>query len=266
MNKETVVLITGCSTGIGRELCRVLTDKGYTVIATARNVNSIEKLHTALTLSLDVTDRQSVTDVVGEVITRFHKIDILINNAGYSLRGALEEVDIENSKRVFDVNVFGILNLIQAVVPEMRKNKSGRIINLGSISGKFVQSINGVYCASKHAVEALTDAMRLELHGFGIEATTVEPGPIDSNFFKTLDRTSRELLSNPNSCYYRFYKSDIDYRKIQKKTSVNKAATEIEKIIAKKKLRPRYKIAVPFLFRVVIHLPDNLKESIMRNR
>lgn len=100
MNQETVALITGCSTGIGRQLCRILTDKGYTVVATARNVDSIKNLDTALTMPLDVTDRQSIADAVSKVISRYHKIDLLVNNAGYSLRGALEEVDVENSKGV----------------------------------------------------------------------------------------------------------------------------------------------------------------------
>jgi NADP-dependent 3-hydroxy acid dehydrogenase YdfG len=264
MNKETVALITGCSTGIGRELCKILTDKGYMVVATARDVNTIKNLHVAMSLPLDVTDKKSVDDAVSKVISRFHKIDLLVNNAGYSLRGALEEVDVENSKKVFDVNVFGILNVIKAVIPEMRKNKSGRIINIGSISGKFVQPINGVYCASKHAVEALTDALRLELHSFHIETAVIEPGPIETHFFKTLDRTSVELLANPDSCYSHFYEGDVNYRKIQQRTPVNEAAMSIAEIIEKKKLKSRYKIAVPFMFRLIINLPDSLKERLMR--
>lgn len=264
MCKEKVALITGCSTGIGRELCKILTDKGYTVVATARNVNSISDLHTAMTLPLDVTDRKSVDDAVSKVIAQFHKIDLLVNNAGYSMRCALEEVNVENSKKVFDVNVFGIINMIKAVVPEMRRNKSGRIINIGSISGKFVQPINGVYCASKHAVEAITDVLRLELNRFHIEAAIIEPGPIETHFFKTLDRTSGELLANPNSCYFDFYEADVNYRKIQKRASVNEAATMIAKIIERNKLKSRYKVAVPFAFRLIIHLPDSLKERILR--
>jgi NAD(P)-dependent dehydrogenase (short-subunit alcohol dehydrogenase family) len=127
-----------------------------------------------------------------------------------------------------------------------------------------VQPINGVYCASKHAVEALTDVLRLELLGFHIETAVIEPGPIETDFFKTLDRTSGELLSNPDSCYSHFYEADVNYRKIQKRTPVNEAAAVIAKIIAKRKLKPRYKVAVPFLFRLMIHLPDSLKERIMR--
>ena len=264
MRKEKVVLITGCSTGIGRELCRILTGQGYTVIATARDVNAIENLHAAMILPLDVTDRQSIADAVKKVIARFHRIDILVNNAGYSLRGALEEVDVEDSKKVFDVNVFGILNVIKAVVPEMRRNDSGRILNIGSISGKFVQPVNGIYCASKHAVEALSDALRLELRGFKIQTTVIEPGPIETNFFKTLDRTSNSLLSGTDSCYSHFYETDAKFRKIQKRTPVNDAAVAISKIIAQKRLKPRYKVAVPLTSRLMVHFPDRLKEYIMR--
>lgn len=266
MSKGTVALITGCSTGIGRELCQILTNKGYMVIATARDVKSIKNLHAAMTLPLDVTNSQSIDDAISKVIERFHKIDLLVNNAGYSLRGALEEVNIENSQKVFDVNVFGILNMTKAVVPEMRRNKSGRIINIGSISGKFVQPINGVYCASKYAVEAITDALRFELHSFHIETAVIEPGPIDTHFFKTLDHTSGKLLANSNSCYSHFYEADVNYRKIQKRTPVNEAAATIAKIIEKRKLKARYKVAVPFMLKLLIHLPDSLKERIMRNR
>lgn len=266
MKKDKVALITGCSTGIGRELCRTLAEQGYTVAATARDINSMQNLNAAMKLPLDVTDRQSIADAVSQVITRYHKIDLLVNNAGYSLRGALEEVDVEDSKRVFDVNVFGILNVIKTVVPEMRRNHSGRIINIGSISGKFAQPINGVYCASKHAVEALTDALRLELYSFHIDAAVIEPGPIETDFFKTLDRTSDELLSRTDSCYSRFYQADRNGRKNQKRTSVSEAAAAITKIIAQKKLKPRYKVAVPLAFRLIVLLPDSLKERIMRKR
>lgn len=185
MQNETVVLITGCSTGIGRELSKILMKKGYTVVATARNVESLTDLPASLKLPLDVTQQESIHAAVNEVISRFHKIDILVNNAGYSIRGALEEINIESAKSMFDVNVFGILNTIQAIVPEMRKRQSGKIINIGSISGKFAQPINGAYCASKYAVEALSDALRLELSSYHIQVTVIEPGPIQTHFFTT---------------------------------------------------------------------------------
>ena len=123
MKNETVILITGCSTGIGRELCKILSEKGYTVVATARNVESIKDLPASLKLSLDVTQKESISSAINEVVSKFKKIDILVNNAGYSTRGALEEIDLKIAKSMFDVNVFGIINMIQAVVPEMRKKQ-----------------------------------------------------------------------------------------------------------------------------------------------
>jgi NADP-dependent 3-hydroxy acid dehydrogenase YdfG len=265
MKNEKVVLITGCSTGIGRELCKCIFDKGYTVIATARNVEALKEVPASLKLSLDVTSKESVSLAISEVISRFQKIDILINNAGYSIRGALEDIDSERAKSMFDVNVFGIINMIQAVVPEMRKRQSGKILNIGSISGKFVQPINGAYCASKHAVEALSDALRLELNPFHIQVTVIEPGPIKTNFFKTLEFNSSDL-SNNNSDYSGFYESDAKYRSRQKLTDPKEAAKVITDIILKSRLKSRYKVAVPFTYKMIMHFPDSIKEYVMISR
>lgn len=260
MKNEIVVLITGCSTGMGRDLCNILSNKGYTVIATARNVETLKDLSAALKLPLDVTHKKSVSDAINTVISKYKKIDILVNNAGYSTRGTLEETDIEKIKSMFEVNVFGILNMIQAVVPEMRKKQGGKVINVGSISGKFAQPINGGYCASKFAVEALSDALRLELRGFNIQSTVIEPGPIGTNFFKTMEQNSNDLMLGSNSCYSKFYESDVRYRSKQKLTPSKTAAQEIANIIMKKRLKARYKVAVPLASRMVAHLPDALKE------
>lgn len=266
MKNEMVVLITGCSTGIGRELCNILFDKGYAVVATARSVEDIKDLPASLKLPLDVTKKESIDAAINEVISRFHKIDILVNNAGYSIRGALEEISVNSARRMFDVNVFGIINMVQAVVPVMRKNQCGKIINIGSISGKFVQPINGAYCASKFAVEALSDALRLELHNFNIQVTVIEPGPIRTNFFNTLANNSSDLMSNPDSCYSRFYESDDRYRNKQNPTDSKEASKAISDIIMKRRLNSRYKVAVPFSYNVITYLPDSLKEYIMKKR
>ncbi|MFD1179624.1 SDR family oxidoreductase [Paenibacillus puldeungensis] len=264
MQNETVVFITGCSTGIGRELSKILINKGYTVVATARNVESLEDLPASLKLPLDVTQKESIHAAINEVISRFHKIDILVNNAGYSIRGALEEINVESAKSMFDVNVFGIVNMIQAVVPEMRKRRSGKIINIGSISGKFAQPINGAYCASKYAVEALSDALRLELCSHNIQVTVIEPGPIQTNFFKTLNDHSNELMTNPNSCYSVYYESDARLRNKQNLTDSKEAAKDICDIIVKRRLKSRYKVAVPFTYKMITHFPDTLKECLLK--
>jgi NADP-dependent 3-hydroxy acid dehydrogenase YdfG len=264
MKNETVILITGCSTGIGRELCKILFEKGYTVVATARSVETLKDLPASLKLSLDVTKKESISDAINEVISRFQKIDILVNNAGYSARGALEEINVKRAKSMFDVNVFGIINMIQAVVPQMRKKQSGKIINIGSISGKFVQPINGVYCASKFAVEALSDTLRLELHSYNIQATVIEPGPIKTKFFKTMVNNSNDLMTNSNSYYSAFYESDARYRERQNLTDPKEAAKAIAYIILKRRLNPRYKVAVPLIYNMVTHFPDLLREYLMK--
>ena len=264
MKKENVILITGCSSGIGKSLCEIFYAKGYTVIATARNVESINNLKASLKLELDVTKKESVKKAVDETIARYQKIDILVNNAGYSVRGALEEVDISEVKAMYDVNVFGVMHMIQAVLPIMRNQKQGKIVNIGSISGKFAQAINGGYCSSKFAVEALSEAARLELHQYNIQSTVIEPGPIKTNFFNTLARNSDQLMSNPDSAYVCFYKSDGKQRNSQKKTEVEDAAREIGYIIEKSKLKTRYKVVVPLKYRLVAILPDSIREKMLR--
>ena len=266
MKKQTVILITGCSSGIGRELCKILSEKGYTVVATAREVETLKDLSAALKLSLDVTKEESISAGINDIISRFKKIDILVNNAGYSIRGALEEINVDKAKSMFDVNVFGIINMIQAVVPEMRKNGSGKIVNIGSISGKFAQPINGAYCASKYAVEALSDALRLELDNYNIQSTVIELGPTKTNFFKTMANNSKELMSNANSYYSTFYESDARYRDRQRLTDSKEAAKAITDIILEKRIKSRYKVAVPFSYNMAAHSPDSLREYIMKKR
>lgn len=171
-----VILITGCSTGIGRDLAQRLTKAGYRVIATARKVETLDGVDTTLKLPLDVTNPASVEKAVAHVIQQLGRIDVLVNNAGYGVRGALEEVPVEQTQQMFDVNVFGVLRMIQAVVPHMRQQKSGRIINISSIAGKLPTPVNGTYSASKFALEALSDALGFELAAFGIRVVVVEPG------------------------------------------------------------------------------------------
>jgi NADP-dependent 3-hydroxy acid dehydrogenase YdfG len=264
MKKEIVVLVTGCSTGIGQELCNILFDKGYKVIATARNVEDLKDLPASLKLPLDVTKKESIHAAVNEVISRFHKIDILVNNAGYSIRGALEEINVSSAKSMFEVNVFGIINMIQAVVPQMRKKQSGKIINIGSISGKFAQPVNGVYCASKFAVEALSDALRIELSSYNIQVTVIEPGPMKTNFFQTLVHNSSDLMSKSSSCYSHFYESDARNRKNQNLADPKEAAKAISDIILKRRLNSRYKVAVPFTYSMITYFPDSLKEYFLK--
>lgn len=261
---KEVVFVTGCSTGIGRDICEVMDSKGYIVVATARKIETLKNVHASLKLRLDVTDRKSIQEAVKHTINQFGKIDILVNNAGFSVRGAMEEVDVDVVRKMFDVNVFGIINMVQEVLPEMRKRQLGKIINIGSISGKFTQAINGGYCASKHAVESINEALRLELKQYNIQSTVIEPGAMNTNFFHTLSKTSDKIMENPNSAYENFYKSDLKYRNRQKRMDSREAAEKICRFITQNKLKPRYTVAVSYLFPFLLkHIPDSLLEFLL---
>ena len=258
-----VVLITGCSSGIGRRLCILLAEKGYLVAATARDISKIHDIPAALKLKMDVTDEESIKTAVETVIRQYGRIDILVNNAGYSVRSAIEEIDLKEMSKMFEVNVYGVIRMIQAVAPYMRKQNSGKIINIGSISGKLTSYVNGSYCASKHAIEAISDAARMELQSFGIQVSVIEPGAINTEFFNTLSINSDEKMKNSKSPYIGLYQKDLNYRKKQKRADARKAAEDIYKRLKKKKLKARYKIAVPPIFNLMIILPDAVREKLM---
>lgn len=262
-----VILITGCSTGIGRALAEGLTKRGYTVVATARRLATIQSLNSALKLPLDVTSNESIMDAVNKVVLQFGRIDVLINNAGYAARSAVEEISDEQLQQMFDVNVYGVIRMIRAVVPYMRKEKSGRIINIGSIAGKMVLPVSGAYCASKFALEAINDALRLELMNFGISVVLVEPGNIQTNFMKTVQNNSREKISNPNSVYHELYQN---YERFNTKARNNNPGPEAVAMIVQQALeasipKARYFAAVPTINRLITILGDNMKDRIVKS-
>ena len=263
MSEKEIVLVTGCSNGIGRELCKTLSARGYRVIATARNLETIKELPSLLKLKLDVTDRQSIYTAINEIRKQYKKINILINNAGCSVRGAVEEVDLDSVKNIFDINVLGVIRMVQACLPLIPEDKSGRIINIGSISGRFVQPVNGAYCATKYAVEAITETLRIELRKKNIQVSVVEPGPVKTGFFPAMEKRSEKTVTNKKSRYKDFYLKDSERKENQKTASPVSAAEEIARILTRKRLKIRYKVCVPFAYRVFMGLPDSLRENIM---
>ena len=178
------VLITGCSTGIGRATAEHLAAGGWTVYATARRPEAIADLEAAgcRTLGLDVTDDDSMKAAVAAVEAEHGAVGVLINNAGYSQSGAIETVPLEAVRRQFETNVFGLARLTQLVLPKMRDQRWGKIVNLGSMGGKLVFPGGGWYHATKHALEAVSDALRFEVRGFGIDVILLEPGLITTEF------------------------------------------------------------------------------------
>jgi NAD(P)-dependent dehydrogenase (short-subunit alcohol dehydrogenase family) len=181
------VLITGCSTGIGRATAELLASKGWTVYATARRCDAIQDLaqRGCKTLALDVCDEASIRGAVEAIENAEGAVGVLINNAGYGQEGAVEEVPMEQVRRQFETNVFGLVRLTQLVLPGMRRQRWGKIVNLSSMGGKLTFPGGGFYHASKHAVEALSDALRFEVRGFGIDVIVIEPGPIKTRFGDT---------------------------------------------------------------------------------
>ncbi len=175
-----VALITGGSSGIGAAAARQLLDAGFTVYAVARRVDQMEELRAAgvHAFAMDVTDDASMTEGVQRIIEEQGRIDVLVNNAGYGSYGAVEDVPIDEARRQFEVNVFGLARLAQLVTPRMRDQRSGRIINISSIGGKFYEPFGAWYHATKFAVEGFSDSLRMELKPFGIEVVLIEPGPI----------------------------------------------------------------------------------------
>jgi len=178
------VLITGCSSGIGRATAERLAARGWTVYATARNPDSIADLaeRGCKTLALDVDDEESMRAAVAAVEAAEGAVGVLVNNAGYSQSGPIEEVSLEAVRRQFETNVFGLVRLTQLCLPGMRRQGWGKVVNVSSMGGRFTFPGGGFYHATKHAVEAISDALRFEVRGFGIDTIVIEPGLIVTGF------------------------------------------------------------------------------------
>jgi NAD(P)-dependent dehydrogenase (short-subunit alcohol dehydrogenase family) len=191
------ILITGATAGIGRHAALHLAHRGHRVIATGRNEDALAALRaeaesdgvTIDTLRLDVTDPASIeaAETLVDRLTEGHGLDVLVNNAGYGLAGALAEVSDADLRAQFDTNVFGAMAVTRAFLPAMIRRGGGRILNVSSIGGRVTFPMMGAYHASKYALEALSDALRLELAPFGIDVVLIEPGPIDTNFLARMN-------------------------------------------------------------------------------
>jgi NAD(P)-dependent dehydrogenase (short-subunit alcohol dehydrogenase family) len=196
------VLITGCSTGIGRATAEHLAARGWNVYATARKPESIADLAArgCKTLALDVCDDASMRAAVETVERAEGSVGVLINNAGYGLEGAFEEVPMTDIRRQFETNVFGLVAMTKLVLPGMRRQRWGRVVNLSSMGGKLTFPGGAYYHATKHAVEALSDALRFEVKGFGIDVIVIQPGPIKTRF----GDTAGNVASTKDSPYAAF--------------------------------------------------------------
>ena len=196
-----VVLITGCSTGIGKVTAQHLAGRGWTVYATARRLSDVSDLAAAgcRTLALDVTDEASMVAAVRTIEDAEGAVGVLVNNAGYSQSGAIESVSLERVRRQFETNVFGTVRMTQLVLPAMRRRRRGKIVNVGSMGGRFTFPGGGYYHATKYALEAITDALRFEVAGFGIDAILIEPGLIRTAFGESAGRSVEGWSDGPDA-------------------------------------------------------------------
>ncbi len=195
MADETKVwLITGCSTGFGKEMAKLLLERGDRVVVTARKVEQVRELvegrENGFAVALDVTDGAMIAEAVGEALTHFGRIDVLVNNAGYGYLAAVEEGEDEEVRRIFETNFFGLVDLTKAVLPGMRERRSGTIVNVSSIGGLMSFAATGYYHATKFAVEGISESLALEVEPLGIRVMIVEPGP-----FRT-DWAGRSILES----------------------------------------------------------------------
>jgi len=242
MRNNITVLITGCSTGIGYETAVYLKKQGYRVIATARKTADVKHLHDLgfEAYYLDVRDLQSIKDV----INKLDKIDVLFNNAGYGQPGAIEDISYEALKEQFETNVFGLHEVTRQVIPIMRKQGYGKIIQHSSVLGLISLKFRGAYNASKYAIEGLTDTLRLELLGSGISVSLLNTGPVISKF---RDNAKQKIIQNidiNNSIFKEQYEKNLKSEKSDVPFTLQSidVAYVVEKIILSEKPKPRYYI------------------------
>lgn len=243
---KKVILITGASSGMGKSAAHFLQAQGHKVYGAARRTNEMQDLAEKGmgVLSLDLMDDESIQNCVSEILSKEGRIDVVINNAGYGSYGSVEDVSIEEAKRQFEVNIFGLARLTQLVLPSMREKKTGRFVNISSMGGKIYTPMGAWYHATKHALEGWSDCLRLELKPFGIDVVIVEPGGIKTdwgpiaadNLRKTSSKGAyadfaNKIADNMSKMYLGNTLTDVDVlgKTIAKAATVNNPKTRYAK-------------------------------------
>jgi len=274
MSQSKIIVITGATAGIGRHAAQYLAERGHRVIATGRNQAALAELaqHSGgkvQTVRLDVTSQESIDSAAREIdrLTDGHGPDVLVNNAGYGLAVPLAEATDADLRAQFDTNVFGLMAVTRAFLPKMMARRSGRIINVSSVAGRITFPMFGAYHASKYAVEALSDALRMELAPFGIKISLIEPGPIATEFAeRSLGHVNR--YKNDGSPYAAVYARADKLKAISDKQAVgpHRVSRVIER--AATSWRPALRYVVPWSSAVMLwvlrRLPARAVDFIMR--
>jgi NAD(P)-dependent dehydrogenase (short-subunit alcohol dehydrogenase family) len=266
-----VILITGCSSGIGRATALEAARRGHRVFASARNLadlSDVTRPPSIEALALDVADPASVTAAVAAVRRAAGRIDALVNAAGYARYGAVEEVTAEEWRAQFEVNFFGAVDLARAVLPAMREAGRGTIVMVSSVGGRVVVPFAGPYCASKHALEAVSDSLRVEAAPFGIRVVVVEPGPVPTRFADKARDLVAPLLTRPGP-YRSLYAGaeramNGDFQKGG--APAETVARVVVDAIESRRPRPRYRIAAMARLLIPLRrfLPDRAVDAMMR--
>jgi NAD(P)-dependent dehydrogenase (short-subunit alcohol dehydrogenase family) len=279
-NVQQTVLITGATDGLGRAAALLLAEKGYRVFAAGRSAEKraeLDRLATAKklpleTLELDVCSEASVSSAVQQILQKAGNLDVLINNAGVGLMAVAEELKLDDLRRLYETNIFGLLRVTQAVLPHMRERKAGRIVMLSSVAGILTPPTYGAYSSSKHAVEALSNALRLELYPFNIDVILIEPGYIMTNFQQTAkDLAESYIEGSTASPYAKIYEGAIagaTNSRRESKTTPEDCARVILNAIESGHPKARYTVTplakwAAFGRRV---LPDTLMDSFLRRK
>lgn len=266
-------LVTGCSTGIGRATALALDSRGFAVFASARRPEALSDMASRgiTTLALDVDDEASMVAAVEQVEAAHGRVAVLVNNAGYALQGPIEDTPLDAVRAQFETNVFGLVRLTQLVLPAMRAAHDGRIINIGSMGGRFTFPGGGYYHASKHAVEAISDALRLEVAPFGVHVSLVQPGPVRSAFVDAAVGSMDEVADTA----YADFRREITERMHQaydgSRGNLEVTPEKVAEVIvsAATSSRPRSRYAVGAMARTLITsrrlLPDVAWDQVMRS-
>ena len=250
--KQKSILITGCSSGIGLEAALTLSQRGHHIIACCRKEQDVNKL-LALgidSLQMDMNDELSITTAVAKALAKTRgRLDILINNAGFGQAGALEDLSRDALRQQFETNVFGLMDLTRQIIPVMRQQGHGRIINISSVLGLIALPFRGAYNASKYAVEGLSDTLRLELKSSKIKVISIEPGPIASRFRdNTLDYSLKKINLEKSYFHQQYQSMQTDFRTKKEQSFFTKAPKAvIQKLIhASESPKPKLKYPVTF--------------------
>ncbi len=267
---KKIVLITGATTGIGRETAIHLAKAGYTVYGAGRRENKLKELAAfdVKTLTMDVTDEGSMVQGIQQIIDNEGRIDVLVNNAGFGSYGAVEDVPISDARYQLEVNVFGAARLMQLVLPYMRQQHSGKIVNISSIGGKLAMPFGGWYHASKFALEGLSDSLRNEVRQLGIDVILIEPGGVESEWAEI---ANDNLIKNSSgTAYGEMAEKFIEglRQTVDKNTKAIVIAKLIEKAITVDKPKARYSagyMAKPALLSKKL-LSDRMFDKVMMSQ